>query len=527
MVQNKRIAKAQKRIAEVGKDLGYLELGIYNYPVWSDTDDELEKRIEGVIAAVEEGDFVILQLPSGNGLKFDNLIIKKLREYQNVKLVLLWHSLKYFMEQKYELSIWSDYECDVQSVSEAISYPDDYCIKKLLIDACSQVLKGYSKSENEIQIGMELYEKEEDDFFRAGIVMQSIIEHTNAEVVFHILHDNTLQELNKRRLMYIAEKTGQKVRFYLVEEPKPILLFPEVCAELARIIYLDADVLVNCDIKELWDIDIKEYCIAAVPDIDMVGGRVVTLPIYKNQITREKYFNSGVMYMNLDKIRDKGSMRRLVREYLAENRTSDFTNQDALNEIYREETRLLDQKWNRFAQNVRDDGEMETKACIYHFKGTSCTLYYGTYMDYLYMQTANRTPWGTEISKKLINMSMRRQIDRVDILEKIICEISKSNKKFIFYGKETMAMRNMYRLLSVMPGNAYRVMKRQEDGGILPCKNLEELKNEEKDSYVVFVLPEADEGMAILNLEKIGLVNQKDFFVIPCILRLEDGGYLL
>ena len=41
---------------------------------------------------------------------------------------------------------------------------------------------------------------------------------------------------------------------------------PELLPNLNRIIYLDADLFVNRDIKELWDVDICEYCLAGVAD---------------------------------------------------------------------------------------------------------------------------------------------------------------------------------------------------------------------------------------------------------------------
>ena len=156
MIQNKRIVKAQKRIAEVGRRLGCYELGIYDYPGEQEKIECLEKRIEGILSAVEDGDIVVFQLPSGNGKKFDEQLIKKIREKDSVKLILLWHSYKYFLEQEYQLSIWADCEYNTHSVSETMDNTDDYMIEKMLTDAVMKVLSIDEKRQETIHIGFVL-----------------------------------------------------------------------------------------------------------------------------------------------------------------------------------------------------------------------------------------------------------------------------------------------------------------------------------------------------------------------------------
>ena len=65
----------------------------------------------------------------------------------------------------------------------------------------------------------------------------------------------------------------------------------------------------------------------------------------------------------------------------------------------------------------------------------------------------------------------------------------------------------------------------EKQNAILPCRPLSDLR-EEKEEFVVFVLPEADNGMSIANLERMKLVRDKDYFVIPCLLSPERGGYM-
>lgn len=58
-------------MAQLAKKEGINELGIFIYPVDSDTLDQLQTRIDGIIAAIESGAILILQLPTWNYLIFE------------------------------------------------------------------------------------------------------------------------------------------------------------------------------------------------------------------------------------------------------------------------------------------------------------------------------------------------------------------------------------------------------------------------------------------------------------------------
>ena len=65
-MSNANTAALQNQIANIGRKLQFLELGLYKYNVETDTHDELAKRIDGIIASVEPGDVAVVQLPTGN-----------------------------------------------------------------------------------------------------------------------------------------------------------------------------------------------------------------------------------------------------------------------------------------------------------------------------------------------------------------------------------------------------------------------------------------------------------------------------
>ena len=95
------VGVSQRRTAEIGRQLGFNELGIFRYPVESDTDTELSKRYDGISAGIGSGDIVIYQGPTFNGTKFDDYFITNLRwRYgQSVKVIIFVEDIVPMMYQ--------------------------------------------------------------------------------------------------------------------------------------------------------------------------------------------------------------------------------------------------------------------------------------------------------------------------------------------------------------------------------------------------------------------------------------------
>lgn len=84
---------AQNMVTEVAKSLGFNEIGIYSYPIHTDTPQEIRKRVDGMLAGVSAHDVVIVQLPSWNGIEFDELLINKLLSYPDIKIAVFIHDV--------------------------------------------------------------------------------------------------------------------------------------------------------------------------------------------------------------------------------------------------------------------------------------------------------------------------------------------------------------------------------------------------------------------------------------------------
>jgi hypothetical protein len=91
-------AKAQNAVVDIAKrELQFNELGIYYYPVESDSSDMLRTRLDGILASVSCGDIVIIQSPTWNDIKFDESFIGRLNNYRGLKKIIFLHDVQPLM----------------------------------------------------------------------------------------------------------------------------------------------------------------------------------------------------------------------------------------------------------------------------------------------------------------------------------------------------------------------------------------------------------------------------------------------
>lgn len=562
-IQNQDLKKKQNLYADAGHVLGFKEMGIFNFDVSTDTESELSKRLDGIISSLQFHDLVFIQLPTGNGEHYDNLLINKIKAYNTKVCILLHEQIEYeyvlnsvdiimptsnevhayLNEHNYTNVFYKkniNYEFGLYSNSSNILSSDFY-IKKYLIDAVDQ-LEEPVLDEDVIHIGFGLHDKDGHYSVWVGTVMQSILEHTDSRVCFHILYDETLSTDNKYKLEMVAHNGSSKIEFHKIDEDDFSAVkdqmsrftigtmfrcsLPGLLPDLNRIIYLDADLFVNRDIKELWDVDIREYCLAGVVD---EGVAVHNYPRILNkypEIKKESYFNAGVLYMNLKKIREFGNLKKLVLDFLIENPEADLPDQDALNVLFHNKVLYLDGSWNQFVYLHRKDNVEKLDKAIFHYAATLLMLYSHSQIDLEYFRVICRTPWIDYEMNHQFEQCFGRMNDRVNQYQNMLQLLSNPNIKHVFYGEENKMLKTLYNRIHLKDGD-YRVLEHAQnmESDILPCKDLSALKDE-KDSIIIFVCWESDHCSAIQNLEELGFKNGKDFFVISRFFSVDDGGFI-
>jgi lipopolysaccharide biosynthesis glycosyltransferase len=119
---------------------------------------------------------------------------------------------------------------------------------------------------------------------------------------------------------------------------------------LNKAIYLDSDLIVKGNLEELWNIDTQNNYLLAAQDM---GAPYVSSP--RGLINYEnlgipadyKYFNSGVLVLNLQKWRED-NISKTIFEYIKQNKEwVRWHDQDALNAVLAGKWGELDPKWNQ------------------------------------------------------------------------------------------------------------------------------------------------------------------------------------
>lgn len=109
------------------------------------------------------------------------------------------------------------------------------------------------------------------------------------------------------------------------------ILFPEI----DELLYLDSDIIVNHSISSLFDYDITNYYVAASFELWKYLHEVYKFA--KETSEPDFYFNSGVLLMNLQKMRDDNLSDKLWESKFEKfndiNRKSKMMDQDALNDV--------------------------------------------------------------------------------------------------------------------------------------------------------------------------------------------------
>ena len=273
-----------------------------------------------------------------------------------------------------------------------------------------------------------------------GTTICSLFENTSPplnnqpSVNVHILHDNTLTEDNRDKLIQLVERYGQLLKFYNVEElcadkfAQIIEFFPNVNddrhsiatfyrffiqhllpQDLEKVLYLDADIIVNFDFTEFWQIELGNKPFGAVPEFYQISDKEASIRRLKKYIpicgegvvNPEDYFNAGVMMMNLKVLREEEETILAGMKFISEHPQFTFLDQDILNYCFSTSYLKLPTKFNRFVLRAKNENEWNIQEKLYHY-ATSRTCFVMDSRDpynQLFMKYFIKTPWVDDDTK--------------------------------------------------------------------------------------------------------------------------------
>lgn len=170
--------------------------------------------------------------------------------------------------------------------------------------------------------------------------------------------------------------------------------------ETKKVLYLDADIIVLGDVAELFDTNLEDAVLGAVPIPWFDRNH---LPGYKREYG---YFNSGVLLLNMARWRERNVQQRVISYIVEHSKILHDPDQDALNACLFNEKHDLPLEWNAMNAyfrgqaigplSISDVDRVAQKAKAVHFSGTNSKPW--LYMSYhpkkeLYYEYRLLTPW--------------------------------------------------------------------------------------------------------------------------------------
>lgn len=224
----------------------------------------------------------------------------------------------------------------------------------------------------------------------AAAMMASVLRHTCRPVRFYLLHRDVSED-SQAKLRAIAAQTPYTLECLKIDaalfgdfsfemahislEGAFRFLIPQLCPTLDKAVYLDCDLIVRSDIADLWAEDVSQVYAAAVED----SLRHKT-PARQKLFGGRPYFNSGVLLLNLARIRADLSLESFLEIERAHRGVFRYQDQDVLNAAFGDQVRYLPLSWNATAPIFRKKspafscGQAEIEAArdnphIVHFTG--------------------------------------------------------------------------------------------------------------------------------------------------------------
>ena len=204
----------------------------------------------------------------------------------------------------------------------------------------------------------------------SAVSLQYFTGLSREDLKINVINQVQTPQMQRSKKEYLHVSTAALYKFYIAD----------IFEDLDRILYLDSDLLIRRDLSELFDTDLTDAYAAVVKDYKPM---TYTPPHTEYlHISHSAYFNSGVMLLNLRKMREDSIRDKLI-EY-RKNGINFFMDQDALNVVFQEKVRYLP-----FYYNVTSSvmGHFDTNAiCRYYdldMSETKAQIYDRAYIVHL------------------------------------------------------------------------------------------------------------------------------------------------
>ncbi len=194
-----------------------------------------------------------------------------------------------------------------------------------------------------------------------AVAITSLLKNKNRDTLYNIfvvgvgLSDNSISKINDagEGCINILKQSDIFADYnYSHEYVSQAALFkfktPELFPMFDKVIYLDSDIIVQDDLTEFYNTNLENEYAGVVKDFYSH-----VLEFDHLRVKREFYFNSGVMLLNIKKIREDNISEKLIAEKLS-SLYSKFMDQDVFNIVFNGNVKLLSFRYNYMLRSGRD-----------------------------------------------------------------------------------------------------------------------------------------------------------------------------
>lgn len=252
-----------------------------------------------------------------------------------------------------------------------------------------------------------------------SVSIASILKNTcSKDIVFYVLNNGDISDENKKKIDKLKKIKDFQINWITVNDNlyknqatnlrEDITIatnyrfsLPSLLPDVDKIIFLDADLILNADIEELWNIDISDYYMACRPNpqpedylkqLDIKAGN--------------KYYNTGVMLCNLKKWREDNIEKAFFENAEKYRHVCQFLDQDILVITLQNKMYDLDLSWNHLSYK----NEFNENTKIMHWASANKPWNTPTVPCYkLYKKYAHMTPF----YKEIISQNRKKNIDKI------------------------------------------------------------------------------------------------------------------
>lgn len=228
----------------------------------------------------------------------------------------------------------------------------------------------------------------------AKVLLGSLVKNDTGPFCVYLLHGGIEPDLQQAFLSDCAKLSSElHIHFTMVDDTMfhnvPVafglphttyyrFLAPALLpADIDRVLYLDCDILVNRSVEALYQMDFDGKLLIACEDIGVsVSRKYKFLSMFDRMgvpFHQDKYFNAGVLMINMDKARERISFHDVIENIAQYRQFITFSDQDILNYMYGMDTKYADyRRYNMGAGYIAENEE------DWVLGNTSLIHYYGS-----------------------------------------------------------------------------------------------------------------------------------------------------